>query len=268
MRLTLIVTTYNRPDALHAVLGSALAQRELPQQIIVADDGSDDATRSVIDRARAAPGADVRHVWQPHADFRAARLRNLAIAAASGDYLVIVDGDMVLHREFIADHRRIARRGHFTQGVRLLLDDERTASVLREPLQSISASSPGLGGLRRLYAFHHAPLSRALSHLANHVIALKSCNQGFWRDDLIRVNGFNEDFVGWGPEDKELCARLQYSGVRRQTLVCGGIAYHLKHAPAARDRFAINTGILATTMATRAMRCERGVDAHLTNHLP
>ena len=265
MRLTLIVTTYNRPDALHAVLQSVLAQRELPEQIIVADDGSDHVTQSVINQARAAHSVDVRHVWQAHAGFRAARLRNLAIAAAGGDYLLIVDGDMLLHREFVADHRRIARRGYFTQGVRILLDDERTASVLRDPLQPVRAGSAGLGGLRRLYAMHDSRCSRALRHLANHMIALKSCNQGFWREDLIRVNGFNEDFVGWGPEDKELCARLQFSGVRRQTLVCGGIAYHLQHLPAARDRYEFNASILAATVAARATRCARGVDAHLTH---
>ena len=95
------------------------------------------------------------------------------------------------------------------------------------------------------------------------LVAIKSCNQGFWRDDLVRVNGFDEDFVGWGPEDKELCARLEHAGVRRQTLLFGGIACHLHHAPASRDRLPANLARLAATRRERRVRCEHGLDSHL-----
>jgi hypothetical protein len=121
----------------------------------------------------------------------------------------------------------------------------------------------GLGSLRRLYGLHAPRLQRAARRVANSLIAIKGCNQAFWRDDLLRVNGFDEQIEGWGPEDKELCARLQHAGVARQTLLFGGIAWHLDHAPAARDRRAANQAVLAATVAARRVRCVRGLDAHL-----
>jgi hypothetical protein len=99
--------------------------------------------------------------------------------------------------------------------------------------------------------------------IGNALVSVKSCNQAFWRRDLLRVNGFNEAFEGWGPEDKELCVRLDFAGVRRQTLLFGGIAVHLDHAPAARARVAANVAILEATRKERKTRCERGLDSHL-----
>lgn len=263
MRLSLVVTTYERPDALAAVLASALAQHEPPDELLVADDGSGAGTRAVIERATAVAAFPVRHVRQPHEGFRLTRLRNLATAAATGDYVVFVDGDMLLHPAFVGDHRRLAQPGRYTQGVRLLLDERRTRQLIAEPGRLPGPLSPGLGGLRRLYGLHAPALQRALARAANAFIALKGCNQGFWRADLAAANGFNEEIVGWGPEDKELCARLEHGGLRRQTLLAGGIAWHLHHPPASRERRAANEQVLARTLALRSIRCARGLDQHL-----
>jgi glycosyltransferase involved in cell wall biosynthesis len=259
--LTLVVTTFERPDALRAVLDSVLGQSDLPQQVVVADDGSGEATRTVVAAFATAAPMPVQHAWQPHEGFRLARLRNLAIAEARGDYLVFVDGDMVLHREFVADHRQLARRGWFTQGVRIALDASATAASLAAPRRAISAASPGLGGLRRAYALHRRALQPALRRFANTFVAIKGCNQGFWRDDLLAADGFEEAIEGWGPEDKELCARLGFAGVRRQTLLFGGIACHLDHPPAGRERHAANQALFAETIATRRTRARRGLSA-------
>jgi glycosyltransferase involved in cell wall biosynthesis len=261
-RLSLIVTTYQRPDALQAVLATALAQSEAPFEILVADDGSTDATAEVVRAAAARSAVPLRHLWHAHEGFRLTHTRNRAIAAAQGDYLVFIDGDMLLHPEFVADHRRLARRGWFTQGVRVLLDERRTAQQLAAPGPLPGVLSAGLGGLRRAYAWHAPVLAGRLRTLANHLISIKGCNQGFWRSDLESVNGFNEDITGWGPEDKELCARLGFAGIRRQSLLCGGIAFHLHHAAAPRERRAANEAIYAATLDRRAIRCTHGLDRH------
>lgn len=260
--LALAITTWERPDALQAVLRSALAQREPPAEIVVADDGSGVATREVVAACAAVAPMPVRHLWQPHEGFRLTRLRNLAIATARSEYLVFVDGDMVLHPEFVADHRRLARRGWFTQGVRIPLDAGATAATLADPLRRPGAASAGLGGLRRAYALHLRGMQSAMRRVANGFVAIKGCNQGFWRDDLLAVDGFEELIEGWGPEDKELCARLAFAGVQRQTLLFGGIAWHLDHPPAARNQRADNERVLAATRATRRRRAQRGVSTH------
>jgi hypothetical protein len=170
---------------------------------------------------------------------------------------------MLLHPQFLADHVRHARAGHFTQGVRAHADAALTARLIARPQWRLCASSAGLGGLRRAYLLHNTTLASLARRFANHFISIKGCNQGFWRSDLVRVNGFNEDIQGWGPEDKELGLRLVNAGVQRQTLLFGGIACHLHHAPAPRAELADNLAVLEASRLHGRARCERGLDAHL-----
>lgn len=263
MRIALAITSHERPDALAAVFASIRRLRVAPDEIVIADDGSGPATQAVITSFIAASLVPTRLVAQPHEGFRVARLRNLAIGATPLEYLVFIDGDMVLHPEFIADHARTARPGSYTQGIRVLADARLTRTLIDDPATMPSPFTRGAGFLRRAYLLHSPLLSAVFRHAGNGFVAVKSCNQGFWRDDLVRVNGFDEDFVGWGPEDKELCARLENSGVRRQTLLFGGIACHLHHAPASREQLPGNLARLAATRREQKVRCERGLDLHL-----
>jgi glycosyltransferase involved in cell wall biosynthesis len=267
VRLALCITTHARADALEAVLASIGAQSRPPDEVVVAEDGADPATAAVAIAAASRLDAPLSHLRQPHTGFRVARLRNLALAAARSDYLVFIDGDMLLHREFIADHRRIARRGTYTQGLRVNLDAAMTRALLVDPSQAHQhlpgPGSAGRLGLRRLALAHAAPLQPLLRRAATAWTAVKSCNQGFWRPDLLAANGWDERFEGWGPEDKELCARLEHGGLRRQALAAGGIACHLHHPPASRDRRAFNESLLAETLDTRRVRCASGVESHL-----
>ncbi len=263
MRIALIVSTYERADALAAVLDSVSRQRAAADEIVIADDGSGQATTEVIGAFRRRSAVPVRAVSQPHEGFRLTRLRNLAIAASTADYLVFIDGDMLLHEGFVADHRRQARPGCFTQGVRVRADPALTARLIAEPRTRLTPGAAGLGFLRRAYLLRSHRLASATRRLANRFIAIKGCNQAFWRDDLVRVNGFNEDIRGWGPEDKELCARLAHAGVARQSLLFGGIAVHLHHPPASREALPANLAVLETTLRERRTWCERGLDTHL-----
>jgi glycosyltransferase involved in cell wall biosynthesis len=264
-RLALVITTYERPDALAAVLASVARQTFAPTEILIADDGSGSSTRELVDAFIARSSVPARLVSQPHTGFRVSRLRNLAIAASDMDYLVFIDGDMLLHPEFIADHARFCRRGFYTQGVRAHVDARQTARLIADPAQQPRFWSPGFGGLRRAYLLHSPPMASLMRRLANAFIATKACNQGIWRDDLVRVNGFNEAIEGWGAEDKELVARLENSGVRRQTLLFGGIASHLHHAPASRAELPRNLAQLEDARREHRVRCERGLDAHFRN---
>jgi glycosyltransferase involved in cell wall biosynthesis len=262
MRLALLINTYDRPDALAAVLDSVSQQTLAPSEVVIADDGSGATTREVVDGFIARSRVPARFVSQPHAGFRVTRLRNLAIAATDMDYLVFIDGDMLLHPEFIADHARFCRRGFYTQGVRAHADARQTARLIADPARQPGFWSPGFGGSRRIYLLRSQALASLTRTLANAFIAIKACNQGIWRDDLVRVNGFNEAIEGWGAEDKELAARLENAGVRRQTLLFGGIASHLHHAPAARTALPRNLALLEDAKREHRVRCDRGLDAH------
>jgi glycosyltransferase involved in cell wall biosynthesis len=261
-RCCLVVTTYERPDALSRVLDAVAAQSRPPDELIVADDGSGPATAEVVERHAAGAPYRVGHEWQAHTGFRAGRIRNVAIARTRCEYVVLLDGDMVAHPHFLADHLALARPGHFSQGVRILLDGPATRRLLESRTGLPGPLCAGLGGVRRAYALRALSLARPLRRLANGVVAVKACNQGFWRDDLLAVNGFDEALTGWGSEDKELCARLENAGVRRQTLLFAAVAWHLDHPPAARNRAAANREHWQETVRLRRTRCASGIDGH------
>jgi GT2 family glycosyltransferase len=267
VRLALVVTTYERPGALALVLASALAQSRPPDLLVVADDGSGAATQALVARVARQSPFPVVHAWQPRDGWGVCRARNAAVAGVEADYVVTVDGDMLLDPDFLADHARHARRGCWVQGCRLPLSAAATARL-------VEAGAPAPRPRRRDTDWRHRPqalrlpwLARLLRRGANAWLAVKGCNQAFWRDDLVRVNGWDETLRGWGPEDKELCARLENAGVARRSLAFGALAWHLHHPPANRSLAAHGQELLARTRRERRTRCERGLDAHRTESL-
>lgn len=263
MRCCLVITTHARPDALARVLKSLAGQSEWPNETIVAEDGRDPRTAALVAEFTIGAPCPVHHVSQDHCGFRAGRIRNRAIARSTSDYVILIDGDMVMHRQFVADHRAAARRGYYSQGVRILLDERATFALMEKGAGTPGLSGRGLGFLRRSYALRAPQLSLGLRRVSNRLIATKACNQAFWKDDLLRVNGFDEAIEGWGSEDKELCARLENAGLRRQTLLFSAIAFHLAHPAEPRESAASNKARWLETVRSGRHRCEIGIDAHI-----
>ncbi len=269
MKISLVVLTYNWPEALDLVLASVAKQVRLPDEVLVADDGSGQATAEVIARHAASLPVPLRHVWQDDAGFRAARCRNRGIAAARGDYVIILDGDMVLHPQFVADHEALAQPGFYLQGGRLKASVAESQRLLqgKSPVFApwVDADFHEFDGTRRLYAFHQPWLARWKSRSRNGGRVM-SCNMSFWRDDLLRVNGFDERMEGYGAEDRELAARLDNAGLKRRALKWAALAAHLWHAsraPVDVDDMALpNNRLFQQTRSERITRCELGIDTH------
>ncbi|MDO4696074.1 MAG: glycosyltransferase family 2 protein [Neisseria sp.] len=268
--VSLIITTYNRPDALSLVLQSALTQSILPKQIIVADDGSRQETADLVADFAAASPVPLIHSWRSDDGFRAAEARNRALAQAVCSYIVLVDGDMILHPEFIRDHLAIARPGFWVQGSRVLLTPQATGKLLSHPLPPNYAPSPFSDGIIKKHAAWRCPLLYSLiARFSNQSSkAVKSCNMGFYRADAEKANGFNNEFVGWGREDSEFTARLYHNGIRRRNLKFGGLAYHLWHHEAERSSLARNDELLRQTLSQKLTRCENGLDAFSSERPP
>lgn len=259
MRISVLISTYNRPDALAAVLRSIARQSFPAHEVLIGDDGSGPATEAVV--KEAAKTLPIQHQWRPHEDFRAALMRNLCAARATGEYLVIVDDDILLHPDFLADHRDAAKQGFFVQGSRALLDERASAEAMKT-----EAYWPGFfaKGLRnRKNAVRSALLSRLASGPKEGLNGIRTCNFAVWREDFYRVNGFNEAFVGWGREDSELAVRLFNSGLKRFNLRFAALGCHLHHPPRTRSKLPVNDALLAGSMAAHAVYCEHGLDAHL-----
>lgn len=260
MRTSLIITTYNWPEALQLTLNSVTRQSLPPDEVVVADDGSGPATLTALERWRQRLSMPLRHVWQPDEGFRLARARNLAIRAASMDYIVLVDGDMLLHRDFIRDHVACARPDCFIQGARPQLGADITRRLLNGEQLSLGWWTPGLQ--RRLYAWRSGIASRMTSRIKDTLGGIQGCNQSFWREHALRVNGYDERFNGWGPEDREFAARLLHTGIHRNYVRHRAIAFHLHHRTRAPvDGVNPLDKLLQETLAARTIRCDQGIDA-------
>lgn len=218
--VSLIITTYNRADALDLVLRTVALQSRIPNEIIIADDGSLDATKQVIDRWKAR--LSIKHIWLPDQGFRAARSRNLAVLKSSCNYIVMVDGDCLLPESFVENHLKLAAQRRLVAGGRYLYSEELTKYVL-----SVD------GDLDKSIFTHLKFLSLRLSWLRN-IISLdwkhvRTCNIAVCRSEILAVNGFDEAYVGWGREDSDLIVRLMRNSVRLMTgrlYTCVGHLYH------------------------------------------
>ena len=258
MRISVAVITYNWPEALELVLRALARQTELPYEVIVTDDGSQPATRELLLRLAQDYPVRLVHLWQPDDGARMSRARNRAIAAAQGDYVVLLDGDMVVERHFIADHRTFARRGCFVQGSRVLTDASSVNDMLRHGPSFPEFFRRGID--RRRHTLRLPLLARLFARPSTRQRGIKSCNMAFWRDDLLCLNGFNEAMIGWGREDTELAVRAFHAGLLRRDLRLGGLAVHLYHRTRKHLVDNPNDRILEQSKRSGLTRCERGVE--------
>lgn len=265
--VSLVITTYNWEEALSLVLASVSRQSRLPDEVVVADDGSGPETAAMLRAAARGFPVPLRHSWQDDDGFRVARSRNRAIAAARGEYVILLDGDMVMHPRFIADHLAAAAPGTFVQGSRVL-----TTPAFRQRALADPGMCPGLfstGIARRRHTLRLPLLSRLYLRLGSRdrPHAIKTCNQAWWRADLLRLNGFDERMQGWGREDEELAWRAHYAGLRCRQLRLAALAFHLHHNERHQDGSSRNDAYLAQTREQRATRCEDGLDQHLAGFI-
>jgi glycosyltransferase involved in cell wall biosynthesis len=253
----IVITTYNWPEALNLVFSSASIQSVMPSEIHVADDGSKEETADLIKFWDQQLPIPVYHHWQQDDGFRPNPVRNRGIANCSSDLVIMLDGDMVMHPDFVADHLEFSKPGCFIQSRRVRLSESLTALALRDGKFEFSIASKGVR--RRTQAIRNRLLAHLTSSVDQNFRHIRGANMSFWRKDLIAVNGLNEDFVGWGFEDHELIARLYHSGLKRIYLRQAALAYHLEHANNDRHRKSINQGIFEQCISKHLVRASNGL---------
>jgi glycosyltransferase involved in cell wall biosynthesis len=260
-RVGLIISTFNQREYLARVLAAVDRQSSLPDEVLLADDGSESETRQLFAKWSANQKARCQHVWQPHEGFRKAAILNEAVANARSEYFAFLDGDTLPHPRFVADHRRLARDGGFIQGHRALLKQGASAwfgtgDFRHERRRALLAAQ--LEGLGNAFRWPR-PWLRPRRDLRG----IRGCNLAMWRRDFVAVNGYNEAFVGWGREDSELAVRLANLGVRRFDARGWALCYHLWHLPASRDGLGANDQLLAEAQRNGITRCQKGLTGHL-----
>lgn len=266
MKSTLIVSTYNRPDALRLCLLSAISQSSLPCEIIIGDDGSRPDTAETIREIKKISPVPIIHLWQEDKGFRLAKMRNKCVAVSNGEYIIECDGDVILHRHFIRDHIGMSSRGHYLKGGRTNLGRALTDEICAKGSNvSIGFFTSGIEA-KRENCLHLPLIARFLApyYRRNKESAL-GCNMSFFKDDFIAVNGYDEYYEGWGGEDGDFGRRLKRYGLSKLHLKFAGIVFHLWH----EDKFMYNKDhncqYSQRPDEQQPIRCVDGVDKYLSS---
>lgn len=271
-RFAVIITTYNWPAALKVVLAGYLAQQRPPDELIVADDGSTDETRTVIDAFREQAPFEVKHVWHEDNGFRAGTIRNRAIQKSESDYVIFTDGDCIPAPWFLQQHSSLAERNWFLSGNRVLLSKDFSTEVLQNqtPVSTWNLKQ-WIAARRKRQINRLSPLFRIpmgswyRRRVAQQWEGAKTCNLSVWKDDLLAVNGFDEDYTGWGMEDSDLVLRLIRNGVYHKDARFAAAVFHLWHAENSRDQLEENQRRLQQLIETDRIQARIGIDQALSD---
>lgn len=265
IKLSLIISTYNWPEALELVLRSAINQKVTPYEVIIADDGSKAPTKELIDVYKNKFSCPLIHIWQEDNGFQLAQIRNKAAAAASGEYLVFIDGDCLIRPSFIRNHLKLAKTGCFISGNRALLLKDFSSQVLKEKtcIETWKPTHFTSNQINRAWALNSIPLGPIRSLKSKCWKQLKGCNFAIWKNDLIAINGLDESFIGWGYEDSELTIRLLRYGLKNRSGRLATTVLHLWHKEQDRTQEHENWAKLQDVLNGDKRIAEKGIDQYL-----
>lgn len=261
MKTALLISTYNWTKALDLVFRSILAQTQLPDEILIADDGSGVDTKDLIDDFSKKISVPVTHFWQEDQGFRKSKILNKAIAGTKADYIIQIDGDCIMHKEFIKDHIQGAQLNTYLYGSRVNILPDAVENIFKNKIISFTVFSKEIKNKTR--ALHIPFLSKLYQPHQGISRKFRGCNVSYWKKDFIEVNGYNEDFEGWGREDSDLVIRMGNKGVLAKRLRYAGIVFHIHHKTNSKYNLELNDAIEQKTIREKIIRVPNGVDQYL-----
>ncbi|PNQ73664.1 glycosyl transferase [Hanstruepera neustonica] len=257
MTSTLLISTYNWPEALELVLMSVLKQKLLPNEVVIADDGSTESTKDLIEKFKKDFPINIRHIWHEDNGFTKTVILNKALKTITSDYIIQVDGDIILHPYFIKDHLTLAKKGMYLFGSRTSLTKKYSQKILKEKRITFSWIDGGM--LRRTRAIYFPIYNLTIKAKHKNSSKLRGCNMSYWTSDALNINGYNEDYVGWGYEDFDFAQRLLHSGLAAKRIKHAAIQYHIFHKEAKKGDTDKGNRILAETIDKKISVCKNGI---------
>lgn len=259
MKITAIILTYNRPKALKLILLSILNQNVVPDEVIIADDGSTSDTFELIANFKSNFPATLKHVWHEDKGYRISAIRNKAIKESNGDCLIFSDGDLIFHPDFFKDFKRNLKKGNGLIGSRTFLTEKFSKTIQTNyTFKSDFIFLTNKIEQNRLNAIR-LPLFSQIIPYSNFSRKLRGGLLAVWKADIVAVNGWNEDFTGWGKEDTELIARMCFNGIKFRKLKFAAITYHLWHAHESREQLNTNEALLEKSISQKLNWCNNGL---------
>lgn len=258
MKTALLVSTYNWPEALELVLLSIQNQSVLPDEIVIADDGSTSTTKRLIEGFQNTLPVDVKHIWHEDVGFTKTVILNKALKQIESSYIIQIDGDIILHKHFIKNHKSFAEKNTFLYGSRVSLKEDHSKKVLQHKITTFCWLNPGLmRKTRAIYAPWYNYFTKAQLQNSS---KLRGCNMSYWKEDAFAINGYNEDFVGWGYEDFDFAQRLLNKGVYSKRIKQAMIQFHIYHNEAPKGNTAVGDAIQIKTAQQKIVRCTNGLE--------
>ena len=234
--ISILLATYNWPQALKLCLESLATQTDTNFEIIIADDGSADETKQLIEKMKLTHPNSIHHLWQEDLGFRKTIILNKAIAIAQGDYLIFLDGDCIVQPDFVACHRALSQQGYLVTGSRVLLDESLTTQLLTWSSWSFDRFTEKLlshrlsGGINKYWPLKIKLGNGSWRNYQKFIWRrIKGCNMACWKVDARAINGFDETMTGWGHEDADFVFRLQRNHIKRKSGSWATEVLHLFH---------------------------------------
>ena len=260
MKISVIVATYNRVDALNLVLQSLETQGDRNFEVIIADDGSRKDTQEFITHYASTSKLAIKHVWHEDKGFRLALIRNLATAAATGEYLIFLDGDCIVQPDFVARHRELAQKGFLITGSRVLLNEKLTQELIASAHWDYKLFCSKLleyrlsGGINKYWPLKFKFGNGTWRDYKKFVWRrIKGCNLACWKADALAINGFDETMTGWGHEDADFVFRMQHQHIQRKSGSWSTEVLHLFHKMNDQSNAAENARRVREKILAKAM---------------
>ncbi|WP_339838569.1 glycosyltransferase family 2 protein [uncultured Flavobacterium sp.] len=258
---SLITPTYNWPEALELLLLSIKNQSVLPDEVLIADDGSKEETTQLIKKFQADFPVPLIHVFHEDNGNQKPKIMNKAIAKAKYDYIIEIDGDIIMHKDFVKDHLTYAEKGFYLFGSRVNIQQNILKTIFDKKIISFSFFADGIKKRTRTVRF---PLFMKFAKTHEERSGkLRGCNMSFWREDFIKINGFNEGLVGWGIDDSEMIQRLHNIGIKGKRLKQTAIAYHIYHKEQDKQNLEVNNAIEKEATEKKITFIEKGINQYL-----
>jgi glycosyltransferase involved in cell wall biosynthesis len=261
LKCSLVTPTYNWPQALELLLLSIMNQTVLPNEVLIADDGSTENTRALIEDFQKKFPVPLVHIWHEDIKNRKPCIMNQAIAKAKYEYIIEIDGDIIMNKHFVEDHLHFAKKGFYLYGSRVNIQESLLPDLFSKKQTHFNFFSKGIKKRGRTIRF---PFMMKFTDIVDQRSSkLRGCNMSFWREDFIKINGFNENLVGWGIDDSEMIERLHNIGIKGKRLKYAGIVYHIYHHEQSKSHLDINHEIERQTKEQKLTFIEKGINQYL-----
>ncbi len=258
--ISLVISTYNNPDYLELVLLSVLKQKALPDEVIIADDGSKKETEELINTYKKRFPVPLIHVWQEDFGFRKCKILNDAVRVVTSNYMIFIDGDLLLHPFFIYDYKNNLQKNTILVASRAFISEKYSKYLVEKKQTNINFNKKNIE--QNLISAIRIPWLHHIIKGNTTYAGARGGLMGIFKSDYIKVNGFNEDFSGWGREDSELFVRIINAGIKRKNIKFAAITYHLWHPFISRASLPANDALLAQAISEKSVWCKNGVDKY------